>query len=210
MALNANALIDLALLKSQLPDVDVFDTSQDTYLELLINATSQAIESYLKKKIKAADYVDDVAGDDEQYLFLPNYPIISVSDVQILQVSGSTFFGVDEVEYTVSKDDGTLFRSTGWYMHGYSNYLQNKIDFPEKYIRVSYRAGYEDDDIPPELILVCLDICKNRYVVNKNDARLLKSYKLGDVALTWNSGGTLIEFTADQLAVLNRYRRRLR
>jgi uncharacterized phiE125 gp8 family phage protein len=135
MTLASNALTTLEAVKAYLK-IDASDTTDDTLLEDLINAASNAIENYCKRRFKEQIYTDEeYDGNGIKYLQLKQYPVISVDSVTV----DDTVLTTDE--YKVRKSNGTLIRVGSVWPKGDINVL------------VTYTAGYSQ--IPYDLELAC-------------------------------------------------------
>ena len=57
-------------------------TQYDALLDELINSATQYIENYCKRRFKLTTYTSEgYDGNNSQYLFLKNYPIVSVASI---------------------------------------------------------------------------------------------------------------------------------
>ncbi|MFC4768738.1 head-tail connector protein [Effusibacillus consociatus] len=140
MPLNANALTDLASTKSYL-DIDTTDTSKDSIIEFLINAASEAIEKYCRRKMKQATYTDEeYDGTGSQNLYLKQYPISSITSIKIDDVV------VAATEYKTRKESGIVVRMNAMWDKGILN------------LKVTYQAGYAA--IPSDVELACKHLVK--------------------------------------------------
>ncbi len=135
MPLASNALTTLAKVKSYLK-IDLSQTNDDERLEDLINSCSNAIENYCDRKFKEQTFTDEeYDGADTSYLLLQQFPIKSVSSVNVDSVTLTTD------QYKVKKSNGTLVRINSIWPKGDIN------------VTVTYVAGFTE--IPPDLELAC-------------------------------------------------------
>lgn len=109
------------------------NTADDTLISTLILACDSRVQSILDRNLESTAYSNeryDGNGTDE--LLLKHFPIISVSEVK---VSADYSFSavsalVEDDEFTIEANTGTLFRLGGVWEVGKRN------------IRVSYTGGY--------------------------------------------------------------------
>jgi uncharacterized phiE125 gp8 family phage protein len=135
MPLNANALTTLDATKTYLK-IELIDTSEDALFESLINAVSDQIENYCRRKLRERTYTDEeYDGTDNCNLLLSQFPVSSVSDVKIDDVS------IDPSEYKIRKDTGILVRTNSRWPEGVMN------------IKVTHVSGY--NPVPSDLELAC-------------------------------------------------------
>jgi uncharacterized phiE125 gp8 family phage protein len=154
--LNDNALTDLATTKSFLK---VTTTTDDDIISILINACSTAIENYCRRSFYQQVYTNDMYdGNGTKWLNLKNYPVQSVSQVQ---VNGVT---IDPANYVIKNETGVLCRIgpypntfTGLSISRFSS-LWNQGDYN---IAVSYTAGFAT--IPDDLAHACRVYVKSIY-----------------------------------------------
>ncbi len=79
MALSTNALTTLSTVKSEL---NLSSSTDDTYLERVIEAVSEAIIDYLDRPIVfASSITENITGSGGMYLVVTRYPITSVTSV---------------------------------------------------------------------------------------------------------------------------------
>lgn len=85
MPTNVMDLITVARAKQNLPSVT--DSSQDTNLQTLVTAVSNAIQRYCRRDIVLCDYDELYNGNGERRLSLRNYPVKSVQAVRYRPVT---------------------------------------------------------------------------------------------------------------------------
>lgn len=118
------------------------DTSKDSWVETLINASSDLIERTCGRSFKSASRTNILDGHGTNEVVLPHYPVSSVTSVKI---DGERVFGADTAlavtEFEVS-ETGIL--------------RLHEQRFPEgsKVVKVEYTAGFTA--IPADLQLACL------------------------------------------------------
>lgn len=143
LSLTDNALTTLQTFKSE---INITDTSKDALLEMYINAGSDIIENYCNRKFQKQQHTEIIDGTGSKTICLKNYPITSVSSIQ---VDGEE---VNTSDYQVAIDTGEVYHSTGWTQG-------------EKNIKVTYLGGYtlpkdateqEPSNLPPSLEMACI------------------------------------------------------
>jgi hypothetical protein len=155
MPLNANALTSLAKLKDYL-EIAVLDTTQDTRLERLIDASSQMIETYCSRSFVSQSRVEYHDGRNANTLMLREYPASKPTKVCI--DGGWTFVTSTELatsDYDVV-DGSYLVLKSGFFPKGTRN------------VQVTYIAGYST--IPSDLEEACLMLAEWLYM-HRNDRR---------------------------------------
>jgi len=141
------ALISLSEAKSYL---GISDTSEDHYLQLIVNMVDKYVKKYTMRDLEATDYSKELYdGPGTNSLVLRNYPIISVTEVlerteevESATVSERVNEG-DDGYYILNAEEGVLYRDVPW-TRGRGS------------IEVTYQAGYED--LPDDLKWACLSI----------------------------------------------------
>jgi len=172
--LNANALATLAHVKTAL---GVTAETDDNFLETIINAASDEIESRTGRKLKRRDYNGEsgthettAVADEPIYVFsgdgtskhiLPNYPIDedATFTLESLATRGSGGETWDELslytDYVVDYERGLILLDGGRFYKGLRNY------------RLTYSAGYEYGEaqpyVPADLEKACIELTKVLY-----------------------------------------------
>lgn len=192
MALNANALTSLAEAKVLL---DIPTTSQDSYLERLINVASMQIERHCNRKLVSQAHVDTFDGTSSNQLVLPQYPVTAIAGVWVDQTRA---FGSDTQletsEYSDSTEDlqqGLLRLVSGAFGRGVRN------------VKVSYTAGYVTiSEEAPDLEQACLWLVELMYRA-RSDRRLgRQSITKGEESVDY-----LSQWPVEILTLLEPYRR---
>jgi uncharacterized phiE125 gp8 family phage protein len=133
MPLNPNALTTLAEAKAYLR---ITETSEDSLIESLINAVSDQIENYCRRKLKEQTYTDEeYDGTNSASLLLSQFPVSSITSVKIDDVL------IDSSEYKLRKSTGILIRKNSTWPKDIMN------------IKVTYVSGY--NPVPSDLELAC-------------------------------------------------------
>ncbi|OMF28309.1 hypothetical protein [Paenibacillus sp. FSL H8-0259] len=108
------------LAKARLLGIDPTGDLQDVELTALLTVASAAIEEKCRRAFKLQEYTGRVNGMSGQYLYLPNYPVHSIS---VYHKPEHPFTDVETL------DNGVFFRRCGW-------------PGGERGLSVTYTAGY--------------------------------------------------------------------
>jgi uncharacterized phiE125 gp8 family phage protein len=156
MALQANALITLNQAKDYL-SISLADTSQDSWVETLINSASDRIERHCLRSFKSASRQTVFDGNGNNEVVLPHWPVTAIADVR---VDSERVFGTDTKLETV---DFGIVDSMVLRLHAtlFPSGSQN--------VQVNYTAGYTA--VPGDLQFACLFLVEWLYRM-KNDRRL--------------------------------------
>lgn len=131
MALNANALVTLALAKSFLK-IPTAETSKDALVEFFINAASDYIETETDRRLKSQAITEFQHGRQTNIILLKQYPVTAISGLYF--DSTGKYSGdqetVDVSLYTIGDDSNSLVYTGGYFPRGYNN------------IKVVYTAGF--------------------------------------------------------------------
>lgn len=147
MALIARALTTLPMAKQHL-NIGPSDTSQDTRLELFINAATSRIESMTDRLLKEGTITELQHGGRQDILLLRQYPVTAVTEVRI--DSTKTFTDPDTLVTTdqyIIGDDGNTLAFKFFLPRGTNN------------VKIIYTAGYNSTDHAgnlAELEMCCL------------------------------------------------------
>jgi uncharacterized phiE125 gp8 family phage protein len=143
MALNANALVDLATAKTYLK-IPIGETSQDALVEIYINAASEEIERECDRSFKSQSHTETRHGRKQNILLLKQWPVTAIASLRI--DNDSTFTApstlIDSSDYRIGDDGNSLVLLNQVFPNGYSN------------IQVVYTAGYAT--VPADLQHACL------------------------------------------------------
>lgn len=179
-------LITLANLKTYLFPGET-NTTYDTILETIIDAVSARVRGAVGGcDILTATYTkEEITGRGTKYLYTKHWPITSVT--MVTDQDGNTYVAGHDDDY--SFDDYSIISSGKW------------LEIPKYYI-VTYVAGYST--LPSDLTLLCYELCMERFKAMKDKwaGEASRSFPDGSVSLFTDK-----EFTKDQQAVINSYRR---
>jgi len=170
MSLASNALCTLAQAKAYL-DIASGDTSQDSKLELLINASSSMIENYLDRKLIYQGYVEYHDGRNSDRLLLKEWPAIKPTEIVFDQ---TWTYGASNV---IPTDNYQLESEIMVVLRGY------KFPRGNRNIKVTYYAGYQSPVtggsgpvLPAEITQACIMLVAWQYQL-RADRRLGVSSK---------------------------------
>lgn len=158
-------------------------------LEELINSVTDFMERYCGRRFYKTTYTALlVDGNGTRYLFLDNYPIISVTTIHSYSVF-TTDVLYDSNYYTIYANEGYVYRALGW-PYGHKN------------IKITYDAGYDFAvGIPSELEYICNSLVSKRF--NSEDKIGIKSEKIGGYSVTYSDES----IPADIRIKLNQWRK---
>lgn len=185
MGAEDNALISLDDLKIYLKESG---GDHDSVLSIIINSVSTDFEGHLGRTLRQATYTDlYLDGNGEKTLFLPDWPVDSITSLE--EDEEALTEGIDE-DYILYADDGYIVRNGAW-LEG------------NKTIKITYKAGYTT--IPKDVQLACLKWCAWEFQ-NYDQKRW------GETSRTYPEAGavTTIEEAAvwkEIKRVINKYRR---
>jgi len=160
MAMKPLAIFDLPLFKAWLKVPDG-DTSQDTVLERIGNAASEYCEERSGWLFKKRTHTLTRDGDDRPVLLRLHRPIISVTSLTIDGVA------LAASEYVADGTHGKITLKTRVFPRGVGNVV------------VVYEAGYDDADLPGQVVAAALDLAKAHYEEWMNGAISLSSISIG-------------------------------
>lgn len=131
MALNANALVTLALAKSFLK-IPTSETSKDALVEFFINAASDYIETETDRKLKSQAITEYQHGRYTNLILLKQYPVTAISGLYFDSTGKYTGSEdtIDPVNYGIGDDSNSVVYFPGYFPRGYNN------------IKVTYTAGF--------------------------------------------------------------------
>lgn len=172
------ALADLEAFKRRL---GVAGNQQDEELQAVLDGVSAAVESWLQRKLLAADCTERHNGNGKNRLVLRQYPVRQVYSVKI---NGRA---VDDWD----NDDWLLIRQ-----NGFSDGIRN--------ICVNYRAGY--DDIPADIAEAVLIIAVQR--MNELENKGVQSKSLAGESITFSTFAQSGGMPPAAFEILQKYRRK--
>jgi len=147
----------------------------DLLLEELINSATDFIEKYCGRRFAKTTYTDSlVDGNGTRYLFLDNYPIISVTTIYRHYLVGTDEL-YDSTYYVIYAEEGYIYRDEGDWPSGNKN------------IKITYAAGYDFavDGIPQGLQYICNSLVKTGFESKSNEG--ISSERMGDYSVNYTS-----------------------
>ncbi len=156
--------------------IGITSTTEDVIIEEIINGVSSAFNSYTQRKLAVTDYDIYLDGNKKPILFLPAWPIISVSSV----IEDGTTLTEDD-DFKVYYDLGFLYRVDDNWSEGKKN------------IRVQFAAGYDclgtSPTLPHDIKLACLKQVAFEYkkYKNKDWGEQSRTYPDGSITKSTNS-----------------------
>lgn len=192
MTLNANALTSLANVKVQL---GISVTTEDAFLERLINVASQQIERHCNRKFKSTAYTESFDGPMGNQIVLPQYPVTAIAGVWVdstrVFASESQLDATDISDADQDLSRGLLRRVTGLFPKGVRN------------IKVTFTAGYSSIEAQaPDLEYACILLVEMAYR-SRSDRRIgRRSISRGEESVSY-----LTEWPIEVIGLLDAYRR---
>lgn len=189
MALNFNALTSIANLKFEL-NIKADDNTQNSILELYINAASQNIETYCDRKFKVPTvaYVEYHDGGAMDYILPKQYPVTEIVD---LRIDAEREFGSDSIvdteDYEIA-DEGETITSDRIFPYGRQN------------VQLTYKAGFSQ--VPADLELACMWLAAWYYKQRARGDLGRTSVSKGD-----ESVGVLAEIPKQIIQHIEKYKR---
>lgn len=168
---------DLTTLANAKAWLNVTTTTDDALLTRLVSASSQFVQTYLRRQIATASYTDVRNGNDQTEMVLANWPVVSVSSVT---VSGLVVQPAPSMVAGQSPSVGYLFDDQSVYLYGFQFYrgAQN--------VQIAYSAGYSSTplDIEQAVIeLIALKYADRNHMgqSSKSISGEVVSYFMGDM-----------------------------
>ena len=148
MAVSDFSLVSLTEIKNFLGLTDD-DTDRDAWLESEVNRTTEQLERWLDRRVRARPYREDLDDDYEtQTFYLKNTPVVAVQNLyRDKDRTFSTDALIADTEYSVFDDRVELATSSYGYGYGYGSRYFNDTD-RLRTVRVEYVAGWGYIEIP--------------------------------------------------------------
>jgi hypothetical protein len=149
---------------------DIQNTDDEEKYDYLIESVQEQAETICYRKFDEQEYTEQFDGNGGNELYLNQYPIFSVSDVQY----GWTWSGSTRTEIT----EYLIYEQEGYLSFNFNSIEGNQV------FEVTYIAGYADNpsasnNIPNDLKTILMDqieISKNKTFTSGE----IKKEKLGD------------------------------
>lgn len=161
--------------------IDLADTSQDSLLSMLISSADSLAKSYCGRSFEVADYDVLLDGTGRDSLLLPEYPVQSVTVLEVDGMAISSFY---------IEPNGIIIVDSGRIPEGKRN------------VHVVYRAGYEPDAVPGDLKEAVFILVASRYTLARERSHNLSSRWVEDVKVDYREA----EIPLEAKAILERYR----
>ena len=154
IAANSNALMTTTELQTFLNSTissKVTGITDADYRQTLVNLASDMIEKYCDRIFIKAAYTEEAySGNNNEYLYLNEYPIDTAADFYLYHwdiISNSSLYTFTvNTEYSITNaTHGEIYKSSK-FMKGVGNY------------RVTYTAGYTQALVPYDLKIACAQI----------------------------------------------------
>ena len=171
--------------------IDNSVTTDDDLLDKLVKSATKFIKVQTRRELIETTYQEIIDGEDNAVLFLSEYPINSVTNIKITDV---TVYENDE-----SQD------SSSFYIYKDTAMIRRSSVFPDNFlnIEVNYTAGWSQANLPEDITQATKELVSFKF--NNKDFVGLESHSLGDEDLTFKRK----DVPEEMLAVIDSYRRRL-
>lgn len=192
--------IALTTLQTIKDELGITDTSSDTYLERQINVMSQKIANFCNRNFKSQTYTEEkYIGNDDVYLYLKNFPITSLDNLEINDTEISTS------NVTVKSNDGALYYTGIFRSSGYVSGISSHRDIRFENISVTYEAGYILPDkitrnLPYDLEQACIDELIYKYGNKDSKGKKVKSWTLDKASKSYEDDSDVFN---SELGLLN-------
>lgn len=146
----AYSIITLDDVKAELGvSVDTMDLDKDALIEDIIDSISTLFESICGRYFISREHTTYISGDGEDYIYLPNRPITSVSGVWV------DFYRDFEDDDLVDTDDYYISNESDCIILAPSS---EQYNFPRarENVKIIYTAGYARASIPYDLKRACI------------------------------------------------------
>lgn len=216
MALNDNALTELATVKAEL---GITDASQDAKIERLINAVSSAIDKHCRRVFARGTLSEKVAGKGTPTIMIARPPIVSIAS---LDEDGEVYVEGDDFE--IRSDDAGIIRRIGggwtWYTLATGGIKHDALaGYERKLITVDYDGGFTTPHqvtatiypgpatLPSDVEEAAIMSTVSAYYASGQDRRIA-SERVMDASVTYaarnritgrGTGGILVDEAVDML-----------
>lgn len=164
---------------------DAADGSRDAVVELAADAASERIERETSRVFKARTLTETYNADGTaSVLYLRRFPVRLVLS---LTINGAT---VTDDRFVLDGADGRLFLTSGG-------------PFPRgvQHISVMYEAGYEDEDLPSDVVEMALQLTARLFKMRTKGGSMFQQVTIGG-----NSFAVRDELPKDMVKALERLR----
>jgi hypothetical protein len=181
-------IISLADMKAYL-GIESTDTDNDDVIEDMINACGTMFDNEVNRKLEAQTYTIYMDGTGTQSIFVPSYPIISITSVNI---DSDRVFGSDTL---VNSGDYVFYPDTGEICFFKADYPVRHTSFSRgrQNVKVVYVGGYTFSGtsitLPYDQRKAAKDQIKFKFKKWQDGTEGISSYS------TLNNNQTLVEST---------------
>lgn len=168
------------------------DSTYDPIFTRLIAAASSALIEYSGKNFAQQEYLETLSGAD--------VPILSLSNVPIVEIDSVTVDSEPVVDYTIHDANvGTLYREVGWYRKAWVGWSVESYRIPgteELNISVQYTAGYimpgdKDSNLPSSYEEACIRTVVAWYKQDQRGGADVKRRRVGELEIEYFDQGRL-------------------
>lgn len=197
---------DLSFVKEVL---GITDTSKDAFLTTILEQATEVFKTLIDRDLDLNEYTEFIAGSNEQYLNVLNYPVIEILEVKRIispELSEIEDLTTEVVAQQNNQDlqAGTIFKDDFWNETDYGVTLLATRGLPKsRNFKIKYKAGY--DPIPSDIM----------WYINNFAIDQFKAYEFSNVGgVTTLTQGTLTYKFSDSLtskegmALIQRYERK--
>lgn len=175
------------------------DTQEDAFISDLIDAAEAQIEKYCKRHFKLGTYVEKHMAN--HVIATNEYPIKLVSKVErISYETGLEESSVEITSYKVFPSYIELNDDKHVTLGGRVRYLNNE----ESEVRITYTAGFEENEIPADLSLACTKLAVLEYKESREGTLGVDAESEGDVRYTYSKR----ELPSNIRSILDSYKKR--
>ncbi len=152
----------------------ITDTSRDALLGALVDAASEAIENFCRRRFATAQYTEYHDGGDSAILLLDHCPVQSVSEIHVDEDHDfENAVPIDVNDYVLYSEEGLVVRIAGLFGAGARN------------VRVIYTAGYAQT--PRDVNRACVTLVASWFNRGRQSADGIDSEQIGDYAAKFSA-----------------------
>jgi len=185
------SVLDINVLKQML-NIDLDDTSKDSYLDFILSTSEKIVENYTECKLTPININNEIyLGNNSRFLWLKSIPVNSIIKVEISPFGNGLYVNdISSYIEILNSQTGKIFNSYSLFNAG------------TKYI-ISYNAGF--NEIPDDLKFAI-------YQIAVRLDSLTEESKVGASKITTPDGTVVYEKTLlspEIKEILDRYSRKL-
>ncbi len=179
--------------QTKYPENPSFDDEDADLLAFLISSSSEKIQKICNRLFILAEYTEQVDGHNTVVLNLSQSPIVGLTSVVSLNNDGTTANTYDLDFIRIDRAASILYSTSTHFPMGFLN------------ISVEYSAGYEIENVPPDLKEICMEIVNRSFNNNKTKDNTLIEEKIGDHTIKRGSATVAVDITTDDYARLQEW-----